>query len=285
MRRPPSERSTGCYKTGAQLGRLTNGSPYQHRLASARRWRLLRRRRPRVSWCRCRKARAGGVPTGPSVRPCSPAETHRARWGFRVQGPRQTREGGRDGRAQRPGRQADDRRRSRRALRPRRRPDLRRRLHHHPQPDGRGLRDRPPPHQGPAPGGALQRPGARRARRRRLRAPPRHRLRRQRPLRADLHPLPQGRRARRAAGRGLHQQHDEPALPRRRAGRPVHPQQVRPRDRRRREERLPARAARRGRRPVREGHRHRRPLRPRRRRGRPPPRAHARRLRSSTPSR
>jgi len=34
---------------------------------------LLHRRRPRVSWGRCRMARAGGVPTGPSVRPCSPA--------------------------------------------------------------------------------------------------------------------------------------------------------------------------------------------------------------------
>ena len=147
------------------------------------------------------------------------------------------------------------------------------------------LRDRPPPRQGPAPGGALQRPGARRARRRRLRAPPRHRLRRQRPLRPDLHPLPQGGRARRGAGRGLHQQHDEPALPRRRAERPVHPQQVGAGDGRRREERLPARAPRRGRHPLREGHRHRRPLRPRGRRGRPPPRAHARRLRSSTPSR
>ena len=61
--------------------------------------------------------------------------------------------------------------------------DRRRRLHDHAQPDGGGLRDRPPPHQGPASRGAQQRPGAGRARRRRLRAPPRHRLRRQRPLR------------------------------------------------------------------------------------------------------
>ena len=153
----------------------------------------------------------------------------------RVKGPRRTRRGGRDARAQRAGRQADDRRRGRRTLRPRRRPDLRRRLHHQPQPDGGRLRDRPAPDQGPAPGGALQRPGARRPRRGGLRAPPRHRLRRQRPLRADLHPLPQGRGAGRGAGRGLHQQHDEPALPGRRAEHPLHPQQVRAGDGRRRE--------------------------------------------------
>ena len=56
---------------------------------------LLRRRRPRVSWCRCRKARAGGVPTGPSVGPAPQLRRTVLAGAFAFKEPRQTRERGR----------------------------------------------------------------------------------------------------------------------------------------------------------------------------------------------
>ena len=231
---------------------------------------------------RCRMARAAGVPSGPTVRPCPPAQATVPAGGLsryvapidQEGGQQMAEHNGLDGKLMTRGRR-------RRALRARRLPrslvggftinrnpmalvyEIARRrvkdLHLVAHSNGQA---------------------ARRARRRRLREPRRDRLRRQRPLRAHLHPLPQGGRARRGAGGGLHQQPDEPALPGRRPERAVHPQQVGPRARTcvdkqgfppelRCEDGVACEKV----------DRHRRPLRPRRRRGGAAAGAHAGRVR------